>query len=365
MKGISRYILTMLVPFLCLSCTDEIPMPAGCGAAGGVDRGKTVRVSLPFSVSGGIRSDIVTRAAGTEDSRLGRIMLFMYENKGKDQSQNKLLGYRIFLNSNEGTVNNEEDGFWTGEGNEGRLNFYAYPGDVYIYLLGNVTGSFLKYFPGMQSEEELKGLTDQEKFFQAVRPTWTGNFNMTGGYLPLAGSVNNSTAACRIGEDGTVTYMDDATGTETRIDSINNPFLLKRLMAKISFTFKSKEGVTFTPRSYQFRHVAEWVSPKFSQDRTDKIGVTDGEQTPFNPQTPNFFLVYVPENMARTQATGITSFHDREKIKKGSSGINLKETQEGHESHYQFENAPENTTYVEVTGHFKGKIIKGWKWRRT
>ena len=38
-------------------------------------------------------------------------MLFMYENKGKDQSQNKLLGYRIFLNSNEGTVNNEEDGF--------------------------------------------------------------------------------------------------------------------------------------------------------------------------------------------------------------------------------------------------------------
>ena len=114
MKGISRYILTMLVPFLCLSCTDEIPMPAGCGAAGGVDRGKTVRVSLPFSVSGGIRSDIVTRAAGTEDSRLGRIMLFMYENKGKDQSQNKLLGYRIFLNSNEGTVNNEEDGFWTG-----------------------------------------------------------------------------------------------------------------------------------------------------------------------------------------------------------------------------------------------------------
>lgn len=173
MKGISRYILTMLVPFFCLSCTDEIPMPAGCGAAGGVDRGKTVRVSLPFSVSGGIRSDIVTRAAGTEDSRLGRIMLFMYENKGKDQSQNKLLGYRIFLNSNEGTVNNEEDGFWTGEGNEGRLNFYAYPGDVYIYLLGNVTGSFLKYFPGMQSEEELKGLTDQEKFFQAVRPTWT------------------------------------------------------------------------------------------------------------------------------------------------------------------------------------------------
>ena len=55
MKGISRYILTMLVPFLCLSCTDEIPMPAGCGAAGGVDRGKTVRVSLPFSVSGGMR----------------------------------------------------------------------------------------------------------------------------------------------------------------------------------------------------------------------------------------------------------------------------------------------------------------------
>ena len=39
MKGISRYILTMLVPFFCLSCTDEIPMPAGCGAAGGVDRG--------------------------------------------------------------------------------------------------------------------------------------------------------------------------------------------------------------------------------------------------------------------------------------------------------------------------------------
>ena len=170
MKGISRYILTMLVPFLCLSCTDEIPMPAGCGAAGGVDRGKTVRVSLPFSVSGGIRSDIVTRAAGTEDSRLGRIMLFMYENKGKDQSQNKLLGYRIFLNSNEGTVNNEEDGFWTGEGNEGRLNFYAYPGDVHIYLLGNVTGSFLSIFPACNRRRSLKDLPIRKNSFRRSVP---------------------------------------------------------------------------------------------------------------------------------------------------------------------------------------------------
>ena len=98
--------------------------------------------------------------------------------------------------------------------------------------------------------------------------------------------------------------------------------------------------------------------PNSSQDRTDKIGVTDGEQTPFNPQTPNSFLVYVPENMARTQATGITSFHDREKIKKGSSGINLKETQRAM-NHIISSKCSENTTYVEVTGHFKGKDNKG------
>ena len=199
MKGISRYILTMLVPFLCLSCTDEIPMPAGCGAAGGVDRGKTVRVSLPFSVSGGIRSDIVTRAAGTEDSRLGRIMLFMYENKGKDQSQNKLLGYRIFLNSNEGTVNNEEDGFWTGEGNEGRLNFYAYPGDVYIYLLGNAQSSFLNFFPGVSGGD---ALGTQAEFFEKATPKWNGNIHSVDGYLPLTGMVNNNTGLCHVNEQG-------------------------------------------------------------------------------------------------------------------------------------------------------------------
>ena len=59
---------------------------------------------------------------------------------------------------------------------------------MYIYLLGNVTGSFLKYFPGMQSEEELKGLTDQEKILSGGPSHMDGQLQHDG-RLPAAGRL--------------------------------------------------------------------------------------------------------------------------------------------------------------------------------
>lgn len=357
MKGVLGYVLVGLVSLLCFSCTDEIPVLAGDGTANGVDYSRTVKVSLPFGLSKGIKSEIITRAATGNDSRLSRIMVFIYENNGNVQEKNKLLGYRIFNSPSEGAPGDNE-GFWTeGEGNEGTLNFYAHPGDVYIYLLGNTRGSFLDYFPGMTEDKLGEELATQKMFFEKVLPTWTGNFNTTDGYLPLSGSVDNETGACTIADDGSITYYDE--GGVSRPVNQMFPFKLKRLMAKVDFTFQCKTGSVFTPRTYQFRHVAMKVSPKFSNDRTAMFPVADGPQTPFDAQTPNSFSVYVPENMARQSATGITAFHERERVRKDENKANMKETEKGHEEHYLFENAPENTTYVEVTGHFKGKDNAG------
>ena len=54
------------------------------------------------------------------------------------------------------------------------------------------------------------------------------------------------------------------------------------------------------------------------------------------------------------------NFADRDRVRKDDNGENLYEntpSQEGHEGHYQFENAPEKSTYVEITGKFEGNNI--------
>lgn len=126
--------------------------------------------------------------------------------------------------------------------------------------------------------------------------------------------------------------------------------------------FKSGTNVTFTPISYKFCHCAEYVSPaEDSWAGYDNLNMIDTETVTFDAQTPNSFTVYLPENIR--EYTGDKTewkFADRDRVRKDDNGENLYEntpSQEGHEGHYQFENAPKHSTYVEITGKFEGDNI--------
>lgn len=113
-------------------------------------------------------------------------------------------------------------------------------------------------------------------------------------------------------------------------------------MSKVTVNIKGGEGVTFTPKDYRFRHVPTYVSPinaAWTDEEKDRIPVTDTETVPFSMQSSNSFTVYLPENVRKATGT-IGSFADREEIIKDADGKNTLETDDGHEEHYQFKNAP-------------------------
>lgn len=356
------WVAGILVILSASSCTDDT-FPTGQGTPDGVDMGRTVEVTIPFKTGKGIAADIQTRAGGP-DSQLSGIMVFIYENTGKPETDRRV-GWYLFSNPANGSLENSTGG-WIPDSDDptcGKIKFHVPVGDCYIYLIGNATGSFLEFFPGLStpggSEEDR--LATLEQFWTEGTPRWTGNMNTVDGYLPLVGTVNNERGDCTVQSDGTIKYTG-TDGEEHTLDpkstdeSDDNSFILKRLMSKVTVNIKGGEGVTFTPKDYRFRHVPTYVSPinaAWTDEEKDRIPVTDTETVPFSMQSSNSFTVYLPENVRKATGT-IGSFADREEIIKDTDGKNTLETDDGHEEHYQFRNAPKNSTYMEITGRFEG-----------
>lgn len=370
MNRLSKYVIwAVLIPALLsvVSCTDDRLFEEQ-DAPNGVDRDKMVEVTIPFSIGKGIQTNITTRSTADTDSQLSGIMVFVYENNGKPATD-KRVAWQLFSNPAAGNLEHSNGG-WIPDGDDptcGKIKFHVPVGDCYIYLIGNASGTFLEFFPGIgtpggNGEDPLATL---QGFWNEGTPKWTENMDIIDGYLPLVGTVNNERGDCHVDENGNITFTDKG-GNEHTIspnstdESDDNSFVLKRLMSKVTVNIKSPEGVTFTPKDYRFRHVATYVSPidaAWTDDQKNRIPVTDTEVVPFSAQSPNSFTVYLPENV-RTATNEIESFAGREAIVK-ENGKNKLETEEGHEEHYQFQNAPKNSTYMEITGRFEGQNENG------
>lgn len=362
-------IWAVLIPALLsvVSCTDDRLFEEQ-DAPNGVDRDKMVEVTIPFSIGKGIQTNITTRSTADTDSQLSGIMVFVYENNG-EPATDKRVAWQLFSNPAAGNLEHSNGG-WIPDGDDptcGKIKFHVPVGDCYIYLIGNASGTFLEFFPGIgtpggNGEDPLATL---QGFWNEGTPKWTENMDIVDGYLPLVGTVNNERGDCTVSEDGSIKFKTKD-GNEHTIspnstdESDDNSFVLKRLMSKVTVNIKSPEGVTFTPKDYRFRHVATYVSPidaAWTDDQKNKIPVTDTEVVPFSAQTPNSFTVYLPENV-RTATNEIKDFAEREAIVK-ENGKNTLETEEGHDEHYQFQNAPKNSTYMEITGRFEGQNENG------
>lgn len=370
MSRLSKYVIwAVLIPALLsvVSCTDDRLFEEQ-DAPNGVDRDKMVEVTIPFSMGKGIQTNITTRSTADTDSQLSGIMVFVYENNGNPETD-KRVAWQLFSNPAAGDLEHSSGG-WIPDGDDptcGKIKFHVPVGNCYIYLIGNASGTFLKFFPGIgtpggNGEDPLATL---QGFWDKGTPKWTENMDIVDGYLPLVGTVNNERGNCEVLANGSIKFKTKG-GNEHTIspnstdESDDNSFVLKRLMSKVTVNIKSPEGVTFTPKDYRFRHVATYVSPidaAWTDDQKNRIPVTDTEVVPFSAQTPNSFTVYLPENV-RTATNEIKDFAEREAIVK-ENGKNTLETEEGHDEHYQFQNAPKNSTYMEITGRFEGQNENG------
>lgn len=372
-----KVIAGLLLCCLAVGCSDEEwerPMPGE-----GVDMGKLVNVKVPFCLSPRLKVNITTRAGVTDqqgiDSQLSGIMVYVFENKGEaDGATEKRVAYKLFGAPGQ-QVEGANESFVTdpNDPTRGYFNLHAPVGDVYIYLVGNAKSSFINdVFE--EIKQSGKQLDTRQEFLELVLPKWTGNMNLVAGYLPMAGKVNNSTGACTIAfadpnnpnsNDGIIQYYKDG-DTTTPITlgesgqnySEDHSFVLSRLMSKVSMKFvNGKTSVKFTPLTYKFYHCSTEIPPvaEYRNSPLYSDAVQDTETVPFDVQTPDRFTVYLPENV-RTYQPGPggkqqLTFADRDKVKKNADGSNQTET--GHKDHYEFEYAPANSTYVEITGHLE------------
>lgn len=382
MKRLKHYIAlvaTLAAGLLAASCADD-ELIGQADSPNGVDMSRMVEVTLPFSTSQGISTTVSTRASDTDkDSQLSGIMVFVYENKGK-ASENKRVAWYLFSNPASGGDDlANSNGGWIADGDNphcGNIKFHLPVGECFIYLIGNAQGSFLDFFSRVEQNGDSQGgatqtdltedpLATQEGFWLNAAPMWTGNLFSTDGYLPLSGMVNNDRGACRVGSDGIIYYKktddgeDIALTTKHADANEDNSFLLKRLMSKVTVNIENGPGVTFTPKDYRFRHVAQYVSPTetaWTDEQRAGIPVIDTNARTFNSQSTHSFTVYLPESIWEAKST-LSSFADREAIVKDeATGENLMEetNKEGHDDHYRFLNAPQNATYLEITGHYEG-----------
>lgn len=373
----SNYILTALCLLVCMvitSCSNDWLLPDDDGP-NGVNMDKMVEVNIPFKMGKGISTTVNMRAPGlakagerdaNTDSYLSGIMVFVYENTGHPETDRRVAWY-LFSNPAGGNLESSNGG-WIADGDDpscGKIKIFVPEGDCYIYLIGNATGSFFEFFENMEGSgtDELATLA---QFWDHGTPHWTGNMTSTDGYLPIVGKVNNPRGDCRVLADGKIQYLDEegklqTLDPESGSESPDNSFVLKRLMSKVTVKVKGGEGVTFTPKDYRFLHVPTYVAPieaAWTPEEKDAIPVVDTQYQTFGTQSRDSFTVYLPENV-RDNTTGLTTFKQREEIVKQPSGLNQYETAQGHESHYQFKNAPKNSTYLELTGRFVGKAANG------
>lgn len=360
MKRLINVIVTLCGAVIaCCSCTDELMEGSSATHPVGVDYSKMVEVTLPFGIAKEISTTIVTRAGETagHESEIKGLQLAIYEANGGEAKDDKLILWKRYEKKT--SENAEGDGFWESgsEGvNDGYLRFLTPTGKVYIYILGNATGTLMNYYPKTADPNTLSLMTRQD-FIDNVQPKWTNSFTSDDGYLPMTAMVNNQTGICYIEENrtvgqGNIYYFKDGEDEKTYIErnptttTYDNTFVLRRLVAKINFTITAADDRTFTPSKYIFRNVGEYVpsNPRaghdygLEEDYLDKIPVVDSPEGYFSPTTPNSFTVYLPENRRNLpKGVDVANYNERDAIEKTMEGENQMED----DVHYKFKKSTE------------------------
>ena len=313
-----RYIILMALCAIGMSaCQDDLIENA---STGGADASKPVKVDLKFGIPKSMEVE-VTRA---DNSYSG-----MYRARFYVFSGNTLLGEPQDVSTADGTLRRGAD---AGTSETGQYytaqNVTLYEGTQTVYAIGNtLTGYWQDGTVDKIDEAARKGLEN----FKAVLYTLSSSAidsksypSFASQYMPLSGS-------------GEVTVTDG---------SVSGIVELKRLVAQIKFEITTlyetdDKTVTFEPSNYTFHNIATQAYVLGGQDKT--ILTTEVyDANPVNISGAGSddvaeFSVFIPENIQNAKQDGAGGYDDRESF----SG-------EGDEKNWTY--APDNGTYVVISG---------------
>jgi len=222
-------------------------------------------------------------------------------------------------------------------------------GDWYLYAIGNYGR---KNFGSVSLDEVRKMTMNQMKEYLVKKEN--DLIDMNEGALLLTGKFGRGDGFIQL-EAGEGKNQYKGMGENYRIH-------LRRMTAKVSFTFNAGSGVTFTPTSYTIHNMPKsatlferegWT---LKDGTVDNVNGTNPGELPYSGNSladitanlsGNKFTFYMMENVGQPKHTGL-AYEDREAHSADKTSV----------ADQTFYNAPDNATYVTVTGRYSGPGAK-------
>lgn len=316
MKAIKIFMAVLLA--LCVASCSESDFGSSC-----VREGLPAKLNLELTVP---KADevAVTRGLSDEESEVNELMLIMFSQTGR-----KMV---VDLSDKLTEATTDSDGSRT----------YGLSGDISTDIDGKqiLSGTYRVYavanwssnYAGL-TKDGLKDKTEEE--LKALAATNTGKSISAASNFPMSSCTENVDLK---------PVTEDAAGSSISIS-------LTRLTAHIEFIFKNgsnetTSNVSFTPRSYRVFHLPTTANLVSKDDNKLASSETFHLSEPVDVSTHSFDF-FMLENV-RDAGKDITAYHDRDAWDYNKS-IDPK----------MFTHAPENSTYVVVTGEYDDSKYSG------
>ena len=318
-----HYIITILFAgSVMAACSEEVLIEDGFDA---VEENQPVALTL--SVQDVTPNIVETRATEEEEKLLNDLQVFVFDANGN------LKGYTMVSGSNNLAQN----------GKVGTVSVRTRTGQSYIYAVANHSTNIYKADLGLP--QNLNADNAQNGDVEYTLDTFKKKvFNRENGEITIAEAGFLMSGAANGGNLCTITqnsngnvYISNPTADADKI------IKLKRVVSKVIFNISAANGKTFTPTQYDIMNIplkGSLVAGETVQGVTyeNKKGII------FNPNTPNSFEIYLPENLHMAE-NSIGKWDDRE-ANTYTDGIKT------------FTNAPVDATYVVVYGVYEDEENK-------
>ena len=368
-------LVSLLAVLLAAGCSREPLLESGSGKA---CTGKEVIAPLSFAPED--NTIVVTKAAVSDaaESRVLNLFVFLFDANG-----NKIYS-QYFDSSNKQSVTSTAsltgEGWWVNNSAspvKGGVSLQTSSGSGYkIYAMANLDADMVRV-----SSDLLSHNINDEQDLLDFSVYLNQEITSRNGYFPMTGKLTD----LKIADDGTITKTDgSAAGT----------LMLRRLDAKVKFIFKtgSREDAagqtikSFTAKQWKVINVPA-TSFLVERDSEDAVNVDPATATSeyvnyapkfFDTEWTNFeefpddktssFTFYMLENRQTPKNTSITSYQDRSRQVKQSSGYHEGENEtvtveytssRGMDVSREmrvFRNANDFSTYVLVTGNVEMEL---------
>lgn len=306
-----------------IACSEEVLIEDGFESVE-----ENIPVALTLSVQDVTPKIVETRATEEEEKLLNDLQVFVFDEKGK------LKGYTMVSGSSNLAQN----------GAVGTVSVKTRTGQSYIYAVANHSTNIYKTDLGLpqnlNADNAQSGDVEYtlDEFKKKVFNREKGEITIAEAGFLMSGAANGGNLCTIAKNNNGSAYISNPTADADKI------IKLKRVVSKVTFNISAANGKTFTPTKYDLMNIPLKGS-LVAGETVQGVTYENKQDIIFNPNTPNSFEIYLPENL-QTAENEIKNWDDREANTYTNDGTKT------------FTNAPVDATYVVVHGVYEDETNK-------